>query len=69
MAARTARVIALAAAVLAGGAGLGFVARDLLGFGQPAVALAWLAGALFVAAGAVGPRAQRGVRRSRFNGR
>jgi hypothetical protein len=36
--------IALASGALLAGAGLGFVARDLLGLGQPAVALAWLAG-------------------------
>jgi hypothetical protein len=38
------RWIALASGALLAGAGLGFVARDLLGLGQPAVALAWLAG-------------------------
>ena len=69
MASRTARAIALAAGVLAGGAGLGFVARDLLGLGQPEVALAWLAGALLVAASGLGPRTRRAVRRCRFNGR
>ena len=31
--------------VLAGGAGLGFAARDLLGLPRPAVAVAWIAGA------------------------
>jgi hypothetical protein len=36
--------IALASGALLAGAGLGFVARDLLGLGQPAVALAWLVG-------------------------
>jgi hypothetical protein len=56
------RALALAAGVLAGGAGLGFVARDLLGLGQPVVALAWLAGALVVAASAVGPGVTRAVR-------
>jgi hypothetical protein len=43
------RVHAFAAAawsVLAAGAGLGFVARDLLGLPGPAIACAWLAGAL-----------------------
>lgn len=30
---------------LAGGAGLGFVARDVLELGQPEVAFAWFAGA------------------------
>ena len=34
--------------VLAGGAGLGFAARDLLGLPRPAVAVAWIAGALAV---------------------
>jgi hypothetical protein len=41
---RVGRWIALAAGALLAGAGFGFVARDLLGLGQPAVALAWLAG-------------------------
>ena len=36
-------------AVLAGGAGLGFLARDLLGLPPPVVALAWIAGALAAA--------------------
>jgi hypothetical protein len=43
------RVHAFAAAawsVLAVGAALGFVARDLLGLPGPAIACAWLAGAL-----------------------
>lgn len=43
-----ARVHGWAAAVwltLASAAGLGFVARDLLAFEPPAVALAWVAGA------------------------
>jgi hypothetical protein len=34
--------------VLAGGAALGFAARDLLGLPRPAVALAWIGGALAV---------------------
>jgi hypothetical protein len=34
--------------VAAGGAGLGFVARDLLGLPRPLVAAAWLGGALAV---------------------
>ena len=38
------RLAMVAGGALLAGAGLGFVARDLLGFGQPAVALAWLAG-------------------------
>jgi len=42
--------------VLATGAGLGFVARDLLGLRQPLVALAWLAGAYV----ALAPPARRG---------
>jgi hypothetical protein len=68
VAARIAGLAAAAGGALAGGAGLGFVARDLLGLGQPAVALAWLAGALVVAAGEIGPRVRRAVRRWRFNG-
>jgi hypothetical protein len=41
---RVGRWIALASGALLAGAGFGFVARDLLSLGQPAVALAWLAG-------------------------
>jgi hypothetical protein len=41
---RFARWTALACRALLCGAGLGFLARDLLELGQPAVALAWLAG-------------------------
>jgi hypothetical protein len=41
--------LGVAWAVLAAGAGLGFLARDLLGLPRPLVALAWIAGA--VAAG------------------
>jgi hypothetical protein len=41
---RFARWTALACRALLSGAGLGFLARDLLELGQPAVALAWLAG-------------------------
>jgi hypothetical protein len=41
---RVGRWIAVASGALLAGAGLGFVARDLLDLGQPAVALAWLAG-------------------------
>jgi hypothetical protein len=45
---------------LIGGAGLGFVARDLLDAGQPLVALAWAAGAALGAAPALGRRRSRG---------
>jgi hypothetical protein len=38
---------------LIGGGGLGFVARDILGLGQPLVALAWLTGAALGAATAL----------------
>jgi hypothetical protein len=58
------RVHAWAAAVwlaLVGGAGLGFVARDLLGAEQPLVAFAWLVGAA-LAAGPVLGRLRRGGR-------
>jgi hypothetical protein len=41
---RLARGITLACGALLAGAGLGFIARDLLALGQPAVAIAWLAG-------------------------
>ena len=44
MGGRLAWLAALACGALIAGAGLGFVARDLLGLGQPAVALGWLAG-------------------------
>jgi hypothetical protein len=47
------RVQALATAawgVIAAGACLGFVARDLLGLPRPAIAFAWLAGALLCVA-------------------
>jgi hypothetical protein len=43
--ARASRWAAIACGALLAGAGLGFLARDLLGLGRPAVALAWLAGA------------------------
>ena len=62
MRARIARGVAAEAGALAGAAGLGFVARDLLGLGRPLVALAWLAGALIVASGELGPKARRAVR-------
>ena len=58
------RVHAWAAAVwlaLIGGAGLGFVARDLLHAGQPLVAFAWVAGAALGAGPALG-RLRRGRR-------
>jgi hypothetical protein len=44
MRARIARWAVVASGALLAGAGLGFLARDLLGLGQPAVALAWFAG-------------------------
>jgi len=50
---------AIACATLLAGAGLGFLARDLLGLGQPAVALAWLAGVVLV----LGSERARGGRR------
>ena len=46
MVARTHRFAAALWLALAGGAGLGFVARDLLEVGQPGVAGAWVAGAV-----------------------
>jgi hypothetical protein len=49
---------ALVGASLLAGAGLGFLARDVLGLGQPAVALAWLAG-VAVALGAELERRRR----------
>jgi hypothetical protein len=57
-----ARIHTLALALwgaIAGGAGAGFLARDVLGLGQPLVALAWLLGAAIpVAALARRPRAR-----------
>jgi hypothetical protein len=44
IAGRLAAWSAFAGGALLAGAGLGFLARDLLGLGQPAVALVWLAG-------------------------
>jgi hypothetical protein len=38
------RWVAVACGLLIAGAGLGFVARDLLGLEQPAVATAWVVG-------------------------
>jgi hypothetical protein len=60
MLARAHNIAALLWAAVATGAGLGFVARDLLGLPRPLVALAWTAGAL-------GPLAPliRGARRRR----
>jgi hypothetical protein len=52
--ARAQRVAGIAWSVLAAGAGLGFVARDLLGLPAGLVALAWLAGALGALAAARG---------------
>jgi hypothetical protein len=45
---RITRWVAVAFGALLAGSGLGFVARDLLGLGQPAVAFAWLAGMVVV---------------------
>jgi hypothetical protein len=52
--ARVHRVARTAWTAVAVGAGVGFVARDLLGLGPPAVALAWLAGAAAALAAAWG---------------
>jgi hypothetical protein len=49
---RLQRLCTVAWGVLAGGAGLGFVARDLLGLSRGLVALAWAIGALLVLAAA-----------------
>jgi hypothetical protein len=45
-----------AGGALIGGAGLGFIARDVFGIGQPGVALAWLAGAVVLVAAGFGRR-------------
>jgi len=42
---QTARCVSVACGALLAGAGLGFVVRDLLELGQPAVAIAWVVGA------------------------
>jgi hypothetical protein len=57
-----ARVHRLATVVWAGiatGAGLGFLARDLLDLSQPLVALAWTVGALLAVAPVAGSLARR----------
>jgi hypothetical protein len=51
---RLAWLAAVAFGALIAGAGLGFVARDLLGLGRPAVALAWLAGVAAAVAAELG---------------
>jgi hypothetical protein len=55
---RIARWAAVACGALLAGAGLGFLARDLLGLGQPAVAIAWLVGVAVT----VGAELERGRR-------
>lgn len=50
------RIAAIAWGVIAAGAGLGFVARDLLGLPATLVALAWTAGALAAAVWAAAGR-------------
>ncbi|MEA2362727.1 MAG: hypothetical protein QOD71_1872 [Thermoleophilaceae bacterium] len=55
---RVQRLVTVAWSVVAVGAGLGFVARDLLGLPRGVVALAWTTGALLVLAAA-----RRGVGR------
>jgi hypothetical protein len=55
MSPRIARWIVVAGGALLAGGGLGFVARDLLGLGQPAVALAWLAGVAAALGAELGP--------------
>lgn len=52
-------------AALAAGAGLGFLARDLLGLGRPAEAAAWAGGALMALAPALRRLARRGQARLR----
>lgn len=45
MVVRTTRWAGVVCGALFAGAGLGFIARDVLALGQPAVAIAWLVGA------------------------
>jgi hypothetical protein len=61
---RIARWAAVACGTLVAGAGLGFLARDILGLGQPIVAVAWLLGA----AAAVGAGLRGWGRTSRERG-
>jgi hypothetical protein len=52
---RVQRLCTVAWSVVAAGAGLGFVARDLLGLPRGVVALAWTIGALLAMAAPRGP--------------
>jgi hypothetical protein len=61
---RIARWAAVACGALVAGAGLGFLARDILGLSQPIVAVAWL----FGAAAAVGAELHAWGRTSREGG-
>jgi hypothetical protein len=62
---RAHRLATVAWAALACGAGLGFAARDLVGAEQPAVALAWIVGALAAAVpAAVGPSVRSALTRA-----
>jgi hypothetical protein len=56
------RALSALARLVVGGAGLGFLARDALGMGQPAVMLAWIAGAALGVACGRGPRTGDGSR-------
>ncbi len=60
---RVNRLAAIAWGAIAAGAGLGFVARDLLGLPMALVALAWTAGALAVAARARACRVSAAIRK------
>jgi hypothetical protein len=57
--ARLRRWAAVAGGALLAAAGLGFIARDLLGLAQPAVAFAWLAGVALVLWPELGRRRMR----------
>jgi hypothetical protein len=61
---RIARWPAVGCGALVAGAGLGFLARDILGLSQPVVAVAWLLGA----AAAVGAGLRAWGRTSREGG-
>jgi hypothetical protein len=50
---------------IAGGAAAGFLARDLLGLGQPLVALAWVVGATLMMLPLARARSRRGSGRAR----
>jgi hypothetical protein len=55
----TLRWLVVACGALLAGAGLGFIARDMLGLDQPAVAIAWIVGVAASLAADLRPRGRR----------